>query len=108
MQHVGGDDQVELLHAEVLGFRVLLDIQNLAANERITRERMFRFCSEQRTDVGEQVVAAAGIQPIQDERRGAAGTAADLENSQSAAFRQIFRSLQNGLRDQRIQQPRSG
>ena len=91
VQHVGADDEVERTCGELLIRAWFFEIENLALDFRESRQLLQRAGKECRGDIGERVGVQAALEQRQHLRRQAAGAAADFENAQSAAFRQMSR-----------------
>ena len=106
VQHVGADDEVERSGGEILLGARFFEIENLALDFGERGQLLQRAGEEARRDIGERVGVQAALEQRQHLRRQAAGAAADFEDAQSAAFREMARGFLHRRADRR--QPVAG
>ncbi len=87
VEHVDGENQVELLKGDPLGLRIALDVQELVADERVSLEPLGGALGECRGHIGEYVLAAVCRQDGENRGRGSARARAHFEQLQHTPLR---------------------
>ena len=82
MEHVGGQDEVELLGMKTLSRGVLFDVQELIADEGVRGELFLGLSEEQGRDIGKDIFGLIRWQVREDEGSRAASSGPDLEDSE--------------------------
>ena len=99
VQHIGPDDEVERSCGEILIGARFFEIENLALDFGECGQLLQRAGKEARRDVGERVGVQAALEQRQHVRRQASRAAADFEDAQSAAFREMARGFLHSRAD---------
>ena len=106
MQHVGADDEIERASLEALLHARFLEIENFVFHLGKTGQLLHGAGEKCRRDIAEGV----GMQPAFEQRQHMRGQSAcagaDLQDAQSAPFRQVARGFLHGRGDRR--QPVAG
>ncbi len=103
VEHVGGDDDVELTHGEALCRGITLDVERAAEDCRVVDEAFLGARGEQWRDVGEPVLAAPRRQPGPCRHRRRRRPAPDLEDADRPVGRKPGDDRGDGIADERVE-----
>ena len=84
VKNVGGDDDVEMMEREILGGRVLFDIEDAIFEIRVAGEFFLGGGDKGRRDVGVEILGAIGGEKRREVSGGATGAGADFEDMERA------------------------